>query len=174
MGNFQKWRHVRVRSSSSLASACSPLAWPSTRACRTTRCRRSPCARIFFTSRILVLPLPRRNSADPFLSFFSTPTPDANLENRYWSFGGSTVVSTNKYVRLTPDRQSKRGWLWSKEVCNAKKEAPFIDGLSAFFFFLDSPSALTTGTSSLISRWTEWARTCMATALHSGSRLKRR
>jgi hypothetical protein len=41
---------------------------------------------------------------------------EENLENRYWDFGGSTVVSTNKYIRLTPDRQSKTGWLWSKLV----------------------------------------------------------
>ena len=41
---------------------------------------------------------------------------EENLENRYWDFGGSTVVSTNKYIRLTPDRQSKTGWLWSKTV----------------------------------------------------------
>jgi len=37
------------------------------------------------------------------------------LENRYWTFGGSTIVNTNKYIRLTPDRQSKQGWLWSRE-----------------------------------------------------------
>ncbi|KCV70635.1 hypothetical protein H696_02992 [Fonticula alba] len=44
-----------------------------------------------------------------------SPYVDSNLENRYWDFGGSTVVHNNKYIRLTPDRPSRRGWLWSKE-----------------------------------------------------------
>jgi Legume-like lectin family len=33
-----------------------------------------------------------------------------------WSYGGSTVVTEN-HVRITPDRQRKSGWLWSKQVC---------------------------------------------------------
>ena len=33
----------------------------------------------------------------------------------FWEFGGSTVV-TSSYVRLTPDRQSKRGVLWNTVV----------------------------------------------------------
>ena len=33
----------------------------------------------------------------------------------FWEFGGSTVV-TSSYVRLTPDRQSKRGILWNTVV----------------------------------------------------------
>ena len=32
-----------------------------------------------------------------------------------WEFGGSTVV-TSSYVRLTPDRQSKKGVLWNTVV----------------------------------------------------------
>lgn len=32
-----------------------------------------------------------------------------------WEFGGSTVV-TSSYVRLTPDRQSKKGMLWNTVV----------------------------------------------------------
>ena len=33
----------------------------------------------------------------------------------YWKFGGSTVISSN-YVRLTPDRQSKKGMIWNTVV----------------------------------------------------------
>jgi mannose-binding lectin 2 len=32
----------------------------------------------------------------------------------HWDFAGNVVV-TNDYIRLTPDRQSRRGWLWNKE-----------------------------------------------------------
>ena len=38
----------------------------------------------------------------------------------FWEFGGSTVV-TSSYVRLTPDRQSKRGVLWNTVVSGAMK-----------------------------------------------------
>lgn len=31
----------------------------------------------------------------------------------YWNFGGSTVV-TRKLIRLTPDTQDRRGWLWNE------------------------------------------------------------
>eukprot|EP01137_Pigoraptor_chileana_P014953 Opistho-2@70243 len=37
----------------------------------------------------------------------------AGLDIPYWDFGGSTVVADD-YVRLTPDRQSKQGYLWAK------------------------------------------------------------
>lgn len=33
-----------------------------------------------------------------------------------WDFMGSTIV-TDKYVRLTPDLQSKSGSIWNSIVC---------------------------------------------------------
>eukprot|EP00007_Cunea_sp_BSH-02190019_P005955 CAMPEP_0174245402 /NCGR_PEP_ID=MMETSP0417-20130205/38768_1 /TAXON_ID=242541 /ORGANISM="Mayorella sp, Strain BSH-02190019" /LENGTH=379 /DNA_ID=CAMNT_0015325179 /DNA_START=51 /DNA_END=1187 /DNA_ORIENTATION=- len=33
-----------------------------------------------------------------------------------WSYGGAAVV-TESFVRITPDRQRKSGWLWSKQSC---------------------------------------------------------
>jgi len=33
---------------------------------------------------------------------------------RWFDFGGETYVNTNKYIRLTQDRQSETGWLWSR------------------------------------------------------------
>ena len=34
---------------------------------------------------------------------------------QYWDFGGDTVV-TDGYIRLTPDKQSRDGWLWNDEA----------------------------------------------------------
>ena len=39
---------------------------------------------------------------------------DTDLQNRWFDFGGSTIINTNKHVRLTQDRPSQAGWLWSR------------------------------------------------------------
>ena len=39
--------------------------------------------------------------------------------NRF-DFGGSSVINTNKHIRLTQDRKSQAGWLWSRLVCLAE------------------------------------------------------
>lgn len=32
-----------------------------------------------------------------------------------WSdYGGDAILNTNKHIRLTPDEQSRAGWIWSK------------------------------------------------------------
>ncbi|KAJ9101976.1 hypothetical protein QFC20_005125 [Naganishia adeliensis] len=31
-----------------------------------------------------------------------------------WDFGGDAIINTNKHVRLTQDRPSEMGWLWSR------------------------------------------------------------
>lgn len=36
-----------------------------------------------------------------------------------WDFGGNTVI-TESYVRLTPDRQSRRGFVWNKNPVHLK------------------------------------------------------
>ncbi|WFD40995.1 uncharacterized protein MJAP1_003986 [Malassezia japonica] len=46
-------------------------------------------------------------------SLFS-PYVDSSLQNEFWDFGGSAIVDTNRYVRLTQDRSGERGWLWSR------------------------------------------------------------
>lgn len=38
---------------------------------------------------------------------------DDGHDMAHWDFGGSTVISDH-YIRLTPDRQSRRGSLWNK------------------------------------------------------------
>ncbi|GAA5872575.1 hypothetical protein JCM16303_004568 [Sporobolomyces ruberrimus] len=42
------------------------------------------------------------------------PYVDSDLQNRWFDFGGSTIVNTNKHIRLTQDRASQSGWLWSR------------------------------------------------------------
>ncbi|KAI5289206.1 hypothetical protein KEM55_008877 [Ascosphaera atra] len=36
------------------------------------------------------------------------------MGNRWFDFGGDTVVRTDRYVRLTADRPSQKGWLFSR------------------------------------------------------------
>ncbi|KAI8827410.1 legume-like lectin family-domain-containing protein [Chytriomyces cf. hyalinus JEL632] len=42
------------------------------------------------------------------------PYVDEYLMNRYWDFGADTYVNVNQFVRLTANKQSKRGWLWTR------------------------------------------------------------
>ncbi|BGP36879.1 hypothetical protein JCM10449v2_000781 [Rhodotorula kratochvilovae] len=42
------------------------------------------------------------------------PYVDSDLQNRWFDFGGSTIINTNKHIRLTQDRPSQAGWLWSR------------------------------------------------------------
>ncbi|EIM21511.1 hypothetical protein WALSEDRAFT_64459 [Wallemia mellicola CBS 633.66] len=44
----------------------------------------------------------------------SAPYVDQELNNRWWDFGGSTIIDANNHIRLTQDKQSERGWLWSR------------------------------------------------------------
>lgn len=42
------------------------------------------------------------------------PYVDSNLQNKFWDFGADAIVDTNKHIRLTQDRTSQTGWLWSR------------------------------------------------------------
>ncbi|KAA1476487.1 hypothetical protein DENSPDRAFT_843467 [Dentipellis sp. KUC8613] len=42
------------------------------------------------------------------------PYIDQDLQNRWWDFGADAYVNTNKHIRLTRNRQSLMGWLWSR------------------------------------------------------------
>ncbi|KAL9940323.1 hypothetical protein V8E36_001028 [Tilletia maclaganii] len=44
------------------------------------------------------------------------PYVDSNLQNKFWDFGGDAIVDTNRAVRLTLDKPSQMGWLWSRLV----------------------------------------------------------
>ncbi|KAF9112723.1 hypothetical protein BGX27_002898 [Mortierella sp. AM989] len=42
------------------------------------------------------------------------PYIDQDLQNRWFDFGGDTLVNTNKHIRLTSDTPSQTGYLWSR------------------------------------------------------------
>ncbi|KAL1955873.1 hypothetical protein VTO42DRAFT_8031 [Malbranchea cinnamomea] len=42
------------------------------------------------------------------------PYLDSDMGNRWFDFGGDTIVRADRYVRLTSDRPSQRGWLFSR------------------------------------------------------------
>jgi len=42
------------------------------------------------------------------------PYIDQDLQNRWWDFGADAYVNSNKHVRLTRNKQSEMGWLWSR------------------------------------------------------------
>ena len=50
------------------------------------------------------------------------PYTELELSSKYWDFGQDAVVFTQSGVRLTPDMQSRRGWLWSKEMISGSFE----------------------------------------------------
>ncbi|KAK1922054.1 lectin [Papiliotrema laurentii] len=62
----------------------------------------------------------------------AAPYVDTDLQNRWWDFGGDAIINTNKHVRLTQDRPSESGWLWSRmplSMSNWQVEVEFkVDG----------------------------------------------
>ncbi|ORX48061.1 hypothetical protein DM01DRAFT_1310045 [Hesseltinella vesiculosa] len=42
------------------------------------------------------------------------PYIDDELQNRWFDFGGDTIINTNRHIRLTSTRQSQQGYLWSR------------------------------------------------------------
>ncbi|OBT68159.1 hypothetical protein VE03_02328 [Pseudogymnoascus sp. 23342-1-I1] len=44
----------------------------------------------------------------------TAPYLDTDMQSRWWDFGGDTIIRTDKYVRLTSDRPSREGWIWSR------------------------------------------------------------
>ncbi|WVQ72960.1 hypothetical protein IAR50_002522 [Cryptococcus sp. DSM 104548] len=62
----------------------------------------------------------------------AAPYVDSDLQNRWWDFGGDTIINTMKHVRLTQDRPSQQGWLWARmplSVSNWQIDVDFkVDG----------------------------------------------
>lgn len=79
----------------------------------------------------------------------STAYVDSDLQNRWFDFGGSTIINTNKHVRLTQDRSSQAGWLWSRlAIAPTSYEIEFefrVDGKSNSMFGDGFAVWLTTG-----------------------------
>lgn len=36
------------------------------------------------------------------------------MQSRWWDFGGDTIVRADQYIRLTSDRPSQSGWIFSR------------------------------------------------------------
>ena len=60
----------------------------------------------------------QKNSFQAPFDSFDDHSGDRNV-NQYWTAGGDTSVNHN-YIRLTNDRQNKRGWLYNKEPLKAR------------------------------------------------------
>ncbi|KAG0275502.1 hypothetical protein BGZ95_008721 [Linnemannia exigua] len=60
------------------------------------------------------------------------PYIDNDLQNRWFDFGGDTLVNTNRHIRLTQDLPSQGGWLWSRlplQAANFQVDFQFeVDG----------------------------------------------
>ncbi|KAJ3163821.1 hypothetical protein HDU88_006156 [Geranomyces variabilis] len=63
------------------------------------------------------------------------PYIEENLQNRWWDFGGDAYMEVNNYIRLTPDKRSKNGHIWTKH--------PFTSNswIVEFEFKIHGPSA---------------------------------
>ncbi|KAK3692875.1 concanavalin A-like lectin/glucanase domain-containing protein [Podospora appendiculata] len=42
------------------------------------------------------------------------PYLDSDMQSRWYDFGGDTIIRTDQYIRLTSDKPSQSGWLFSK------------------------------------------------------------
>ncbi|KAI0011801.1 concanavalin A-like lectin/glucanase domain-containing protein [Xylariaceae sp. FL0662B] len=42
------------------------------------------------------------------------PYLDSDMQSRWYDFGGDTIIRTDSYIRLTSDRPSQNGWLFSR------------------------------------------------------------
>ncbi|KAJ5113705.1 hypothetical protein N7456_002239 [Penicillium angulare] len=44
----------------------------------------------------------------------TSPYLDSDFQSRWFDFGGDTLVRADKYIRLTADRPSQQGWIYSR------------------------------------------------------------
>ncbi|KAJ4310195.1 hypothetical protein N0V94_008568 [Neodidymelliopsis sp. IMI 364377] len=42
------------------------------------------------------------------------PYLDSDMQSRWWDFGGDTIIRTDQYIRLSSDKPSRDGWLFSR------------------------------------------------------------
>ncbi|PKX99020.1 legume-like lectin family protein [Aspergillus novofumigatus IBT 16806] len=52
------------------------------------------------------IPLRTHSLAPPYL--------DSDFQSRWFDFGGDTIIRADKYIRLTSDRPSQQGWIFSR------------------------------------------------------------
>ncbi|THY93992.1 hypothetical protein D6C93_05473 [Aureobasidium pullulans] len=58
------------------------------------------------TSDVKSIPLRTHSLVQPYL--------DSDLQSRWWDFGGDTIIRADKHIRLTSDRPSQSGWIYSR------------------------------------------------------------
>ncbi|KAJ5758585.1 hypothetical protein N7520_005741 [Penicillium odoratum] len=44
----------------------------------------------------------------------TSPYLDSDFQSRWFDFGGDTIIRADKYIRLTADRPSQQGWIFSR------------------------------------------------------------
>lgn len=58
-------------------------------------------------------------------------TIDDELQNRWFDFGGDTVINTNRHIRLTSKNlQAQQGYLWSRLVTFIRLNASYYQTYS--------------------------------------------
>jgi len=55
---------------------------------------------------IKMIPLRTHTLVQPYL--------DSDMQSRWWDFGADAIIRTDKHVRLTSDKQSRDGWIFSR------------------------------------------------------------
>lgn len=59
------------------------------------------------------------------------------MQSRWWDFGGDTIIRTDQYIRLSSDKPSRDGWLFSRVPLTATNwevrfsGIPNLDGSSS-------------------------------------------
>jgi mannose-binding lectin 2 len=55
------------------------------------------------------------------------PYLDSDMQSRWWDFGGDTIIRTDQYVRLSSDKPSRDGWLFSRVPLTATNWEVIVD-----------------------------------------------
>ena len=84
----------------------------------------------------------------------------------FWKFGGNTVITSN-FVRLTPDRQSKKGTLWNTYV--RMQYTPSFKVTCSLLLLPHSLFRCTTGRWCCTLQFMGRGRTCLVMDLRCGT-----
>jgi hypothetical protein len=92
---------------------------------------------------------------------------DDELQNRWFDFGGDTIINTNRHIRLTSNRQSQLGHLWSRLVSTLLLPPKWVIGhiLTFMIMILCSLLLLMISRLNLNSAWMVLPVICMVMVL---------
>ncbi|OJK00870.1 hypothetical protein ASPACDRAFT_77753 [Aspergillus aculeatus ATCC 16872] len=65
-----------------------------------------PLANAYDGDDVKSIPLRTHSLAPPYL--------DSDFQSRWFDFGGDTIIRADQYIRLTSDRPSQQGWIFSR------------------------------------------------------------